>query len=582
MIMKKTLAASLLVSSFISLLSACAQRSPIGVEGSESAATQDNKAATQNTQTSMSEAEFLKKRAALIIKHSHHDTTFTALQKAIETEDHLSSKFWRWKIDQYLYGQYPEFQPIYDAYKQGRTFMDIYDMPGDRFIPPAPPASQLPSLPDGYFSGYLPMNRSAGDSHYRDGKIYVAYEGELTDPYITSYDVETHQWDGPYKAGHNTLSKNGRKADGHGNPTMQQADDGYFHITFGGHGGENEDGLNPLSLDTPHAGGRFTHVVSDKPNDISSFTPKNDVSPFASYAQSVKMPNGDMYFFTRAGTHKSPWIYYKLKNGNTTFEPPVIITWPTPRKDDPIMVDMFYIKTFKANDSDILVTMMNHLCNFKEIHTSRHDDRFNAYYMRLDTNTDTFYNVKNEQLTLPITKATGDKHTLVYDSIKAGTIVNDTLGLTLQDGKPSMSYEIRHPEPRHWQMATFENGKWITDLPMPGTTVWTLQDDNGRRIKSINNVIELTSDGKNATAAVIYQNAKKETVFAIAKSNKNTGVVGQDWQVKKDHLVLSGSGMQMKAVRDDVGKGIGVVVNVSKGKARRLYLWHDGKIRPHH
>jgi predicted heme/steroid binding protein len=424
------------------------------------------------------------------------------------------------------------------------------------------------------------MNRSPGDSHYRDGKIYIAYEGHLTDPYITSYDVETHKWQGPYKAGHNTLSKNGRKADGHGEPTMQQDDDGYFHITFGGHGGEKEDGLNPLSIDTAHAGGRFIHVVSDKPNDISSFSPKSDVSPFASYAQSVKMPNGDMYFFTRAGTHKSPWIYYKLKKGNTSFEPPVIITWPTPRKDDPILVDMFYIKTFKANDTDIIVTMMNHLCNFKEIHTSKHDDRFNAYYMRLDTTTDTFYNVKDEQLILPTTKATGQKYALVYDSEKAGTIVNDTLGLTLQDGKPAISYEIRHPEPRHWLMATFENGSWKVDQPMPGTTVWTLKDSKGKRIKKIVNLEQLTSDGKKATAAVTYRNAKKETVFAIATSSHNTGVVGQDWQVQTDHLALKGAGMEMEAVLNEKGEGIAVVVNVSKGQTRRLYLWHEGKIRP--
>lgn len=571
MITKKILVVSLVASGLVSAVQAQSS-----FENTHAA---KNKIVKGDIQVAMSEEEFIKKRAALIIKHSYHDTTFSALQKAMQTEDTLNAKFWRWKIDQYLYGQYPEFQPIYDAYKQGRTFSDIYDM-SDDLIDSAEPAPKLHPLPDGYFSGYLPKNRSPGDSHYRDGKIYIAYEGELTDPYITSYDVKTHKWDGPYKAGHNTLSKNWRKLDGHGEPTMQQDDDGYFHITFGGHGGEQEDGLNPLSIDTPHAGGRFTHVVSDKPNDISSFSPKNDVSPFASYAQSVKMSNGDMYFFTRAGTHKSPWIYYKLKKGSTTFEPPVIITWPTPRKDDPILVDMFYIKTFKANDTDIIVTMMNHLCNFKEIHTSRHDDRFNAYYMRLDTTSDTFYNVKNEQLTLPITKTTGDKYTLVYDSVKAGTIVNDTLGLTLQDGKPAMSYEIRHPEPRHWQMATFENGSWKVDQPMPGTTVWTLIDNKGKKIRNIVDLLELTSDGNNASAAVIYRNSKRETVFAIAKSNKKMGVVGQDWKVDSDHLSLKGAGMQMEAVLNEKGEGIAVVVNVSKGQTRRLYLWHDGKIRP--
>ncbi|WP_371192637.1 BNR-4 repeat-containing protein [Glaciecola sp. SC05] len=572
--MKKIFIVAVLTSSLVDIALAHAQQNFISRDGVESKEIEDR------IQISMSEDEFLKKRTALIIKHSHHDNTFAALQKAMEDEDTLSGEFWRWKIDQYLYGQYTEFQPIYDAYKQGRTFLDIYDIPNDPFIDRADPAPVLPKLPDGYFSGYLPMNRTPGESHYADGKIYVAYEGDLTDPYIASYDVETNQWEGPYKAGHNTLSKNGRKTDGHGNPTMQQDVDGYFHITFGGHGGEREDGLNPLSIDTAHAGGRFTHVVSDKPNDISSFSQKHDVSPFASYAESSKMPNGDMYFFTRAGTHKSPWVYYKLKSGSQTFDPPVIITWPTSHKNDPMKVDMFYIKIFKASDTDILVTAMNHLCNFKEIHTKRHDDRFNAYYMRLDTNNDTFYNVKGDKLTLPITKTQADKHTLVYDSVSAGTIVNDTRGLVLQDGKPAMSYELRFPEPREWKMATFAGNAWKTGQPMPGTTVWTLADSDSKPIDAIVSLEELSSDGKKATAAVIYKNSKKETVFAIAKSNKSTGVVGQNWVVESDHLALTGAGMQMKTVRNDAGDAVGVVVNVSKGKARRLYLWHDGKIRP--
>lgn len=532
---------------------------------------------------SMSEEEFFEKRAALIIKHSYHDNTFAALHKAMEAEDTLSGEFWRWKIDQYLYGQYTEFQPIYDAYKEGRAFTDIYDVSKEVLISPAEePPAKLPSLPEGYFSGNLPGVTDPGWSHYRDGKIYIAYEGELTDPYITSYDIETGDWDGPYKAGHSTLSKNGRKRDSHGKPSMEQDDEGYFHIIFGGHGGEPEDGLNPLAIDTPHAGGRFTHVVSDKPNDISSFSEKHDASPFASYAETCKMANGDIYFFTRAGTHKSPWIYYKLKSGSQTFEPPVKITWPTPRKDDPITVDMFYVKVFKASDTEILVTSMNHVCNFKETHTSKHDDRFNAYYMRMDTTDDTFYNVKGEKLTLPIIKSNADKQTLVYDSVSAGTIVNDTRGLVLEDGTPAMSYELRFPEPREWRMATYEDGAWKTDLPMPGTTVWTLANSQGKPIKTILKLEELASNGKNATAAVIYRNSKRETVFAIATSNEKTGVVGQDWKVETEHLALTGAGMQMKAVRDDAGEAVGVVVNVSKGKARRLYLWHDGQIRPRH
>lgn len=531
--------------------------------------------------SAMSEEEYLEKRAALIIKHSHQDNTFAALQKAMETEDTLSGDFWRWKIDQYLYGQYTEFQAIYDEFKEGRAFEEIYDLPKDALIDRAVQTdSKRPSLPEGYFSDNLPGVRDPGWSHYGDGKIYIAYEGHLTDPYMASYDTNTGKWDGPYKAGHSTLSKNGRKRDSHGKPAMAQDDDGYFHIIFGGHGGEHQDGLNPLSIDTPHAGGRFIHTVSDKPNDISSFSVKDDVSPFASYAQVCRMANGDIYFFTRAGTHKSPWIYYKLKSGSQTFEDPVIITWPTPHKDDPITVDMFYVKTFKASDTDIIVTSMCHVCNFKEIHTPKHDDRFNAYYMRLDTRDDTFYNVDGEKLTLPITKAIGDQKTLVYDSVKDGTIVNDTRGIVLDDGNYAMTYELRFPEPREWKLATYTDGNWTSDLPMPGTVTQTLVNAEGQPVKSIVKIDKLTTGRKSETAAVIYKNKKRETVFAIAKSSEKTGIKGQDWKVEKTHLALSGSGMQMQTVRDESGEAVGVVINISKGSAKRLYLWHDGKIRP--
>jgi hypothetical protein len=531
---------------------------------------------------SMSEEIYLKKRAALIVKHSHNDKTFDTLRKAMKSEDTLSAEFWRWKIDQYLYGQYTEFQPIYDEYTTGKSFLDMYNIPNDPFIAKEDPAkSKLQVLPEGYFSGNLPGDRAPGWSIYADGKIVIAYEGDLTDPYIASYDIAKDTWYGSYKAGHSTLSKNGRKRDSHGKPALVQDDDGYFHIIFGGHGGERDDGLNPLSIDTAHAGGRFTHVVSDKPNDISSFSVKDDVSPFGSYAEVVKMDNGDIYFFTRTGTHKSPYVYYKLAKGSQTLEPPVMMTWPTPHKANPMLVDMFYVKTFKASPTDILVTSMWHLCNFKEAHTSKHDDRFNAYYMRLDTRDDTFYNVKGEKLTLPITRAIGDQKTLVYDSVADGTIVNDTKGLKLEDGTPAMSYELRFPEPREWKMATFTDGKWTSGLPMPNTASRTLMSAEGKPIDNIIKLEQLTNDGITASAAAIYRDSKKGTVFAIAKSDNETGVIGQDWIVETDHITLSGrGGMQMKLVKDELDKAVGVVVNVSKGNSRRLYLWHDGKLRP--
>lgn len=187
-----------------------------------------------------------------------------------------------------MYGQYPEFQSIYDAYAKGKSFTEIYDL----------------------------LKKS---------------------------------WEGPFKAGSSDLSKGNRKLDSHGRPIIEMDALGHIHIIFGGHGGEREDGLNPLSIDTPHAGGRMKHVVSVRPNDPSEFVEVFDISPFASYTKSYKMGNGDIYFFTRAGTHKSPWIYYKMTSGSQRFNEPVVITWPTVQINDPIMVDTFYINPVKVS-----------------------------------------------------------------------------------------------------------------------------------------------------------------------------------------------------------------------------------------
>ena len=97
MIIKKIVVVSMVACSFVTVLPAHAQQN---INTTDVIKTQSIKG---HAKTLMSEAEFLNKRTALIIKHSHHDTTFAALQKARATEDGLSGKFWHWKIDQYLY-----------------------------------------------------------------------------------------------------------------------------------------------------------------------------------------------------------------------------------------------------------------------------------------------------------------------------------------------------------------------------------------------------------------------------------------------------------------------------------------------
>ncbi|MBD1388676.1 hypothetical protein IC617_04470 [Neiella sp. HB171785] len=563
--LNKALIPALLCSSALTLTTACS--SP------QSAVT----AATETSASALTEQAFFEQRTALIIKHSHHDGTFAALQGLVNPQDPESAEYWRWRIDQYLYGQYPEYQPIYDAYTAGKSFREIYALPEENLGPKKKLPSKLPALPAGHFSDNLQGNPHTGWHDFSNNKVYIVYQGKLTDPYIASYDLTTQQWDGPYKAAESTLSKGDRKIDSHGRPVIEQDSLGHFHIIYGGHGGEREDGLNPMSFDTPHAGGRMLHVVSEKPNDISSFKQVNDITPFASYTASHKMANGDIYLFTRAGTHKSPWVYYKMKSGNKTFEPPVEITWPTPQIGDPITVDTHYIKPEKVSDTEIAISYLWHACNFKEIHNKQNYGRLNAYYMKLDTTDDTFYNANNEKLTLPITIAASNQMTLAYDSEKHGETSFSTTPLVLENGQAAVAYQVRAPGIREWRMTSFADGKWTHSQPLPGTENRTLTDSTGKPVANMINLELVGGNSSSNQAMVLYKTSKGDAVFASAsRANANS----QDWRIVEDHLSVAKARMEMSPVRNETGDTVAVILNVRKGAAQRLYLWQDGKFQP--
>jgi len=118
----------------------------------------------------------------------------------------------------------------------------------------------------------------------------VAYQGPLEDPYVAAYDHATAEWSGPFKAGESILGKTpGAKIDNHGKPEMIIDNAGYIHLFFGGHGGLPRHGTNPLG-DTHN--GQQIHVVSRNPQDISSWEVLDNIPPFGTYDQVVKMDPG--------------------------------------------------------------------------------------------------------------------------------------------------------------------------------------------------------------------------------------------------------------------------------------------------
>ena len=156
---------------------------------------------------------------------------------------------------------------------------------------------------------------------YHNGITYVCYQGPLEDPYVASYNHTTKEWKGPCKAGASEMGKDPiRKTDNHGKPSMLIDDAGYIHITFGGHGGIKKYGENPLGN---YHYGKNKHVVSKKPLDISSWEELENIPPFGTYNQFIKMDNGDVYLFYRHGAHRSNWVYQKSTDNGRTFNAPI-------------------------------------------------------------------------------------------------------------------------------------------------------------------------------------------------------------------------------------------------------------------
>ncbi len=253
---------------------------------------------------------------------------------------------------------------------------------------------------------------------HRDGVTYMAYQGPLEDPYVASYNHDTGEWKGPFKAGVSDMGKDPdrkKKIDNHGKPTMIIDDEGYIHVFFGGHGGTPEMGENHLGN---HHYGRNIHSVSKKPFDISSWEELDTIPVFGTYNQAVKMDNGDIYLFYRHGAHRSDWVYHKSTDNARSFGPAISFL-KHKRRDDLEAVDSWYAWVGRGEGDDIIVAYDYHLCwdihagvNGRGHTTERHD----IYYMIFDTKTGEWRNVKGESLEMPVTREYAEQKTFAVST----------------------------------------------------------------------------------------------------------------------------------------------------------------------
>ncbi|TWJ06647.1 BNR-4 repeat-containing protein [Altererythrobacter ishigakiensis] len=269
---------------------------------------------------------------------------------------------------------------------------------------------------NGFGEGVAVVQHPAGE--FLNGVTYVSYQGPNEDPYVAAYNHETHEWIGPFKAGTSILGKDpAKKIDSHGKPTMIIDDAGYIHIFYGGHGGVTDlHGANPIG--DAHSG-ENRHAVSQNPYDITSWRDLNNVSPFGTYNQAIKMDNGDIYLFYRHGAHRSNWVYQKSTDDGLTFAEPVSFL-KTKRRDDGMGTDSWYASVSKGRGDEIVLGIDYHYCwdqgaprNNRGGHST---ERKNLYFVSFDTEEDRWKNVKGEELTLPITKEVADHKALAVDT----------------------------------------------------------------------------------------------------------------------------------------------------------------------
>lgn len=296
---------------------------------------------------------------------------------------------------------------------------------------------------------------------YYNGVTYISYQGPHEDPYVCSYNHTSKEWKGPFKAGISALGKtpiitDPKKIDNHGRPALLVDGDGYIHLIFGGHGGNARLGENKLGT---IGRGEMMHVVSKKPYDISEWEELKNISPHGTYSQWVKMKNGSIYLFYRHGSHRSNWVYQKSTDNARTFASPVSILKYKKAEGLALTYDSWYAWFQEGADNSIVSSFNYHQCGTANGHSSL---RLNSYYMKMNTETDSWETITGEKLIMPLTKESADEMVKIHDSkgkkTQLGTVQNDGNGI------PHLYFKNKG----HFSYAFRENDNWnVIDVKDP-------------------------------------------------------------------------------------------------------------------
>ena len=114
--------------------------------------------------------------------------------------------------------------------------------------------------------------------------VFTAHQDGQGRPIVAAYDIKAKRWSAPVRA-----SDFGLGGDTHGNPSICIDSKGHIHVFFGCHSRA------------------MKHVRSLKPYDITSWAEAPCPTRRATYPQSMRMADGSIYLFFRAGERQRVW-----------------------------------------------------------------------------------------------------------------------------------------------------------------------------------------------------------------------------------------------------------------------------------
>ncbi|NQT41156.1 MAG: BNR-4 repeat-containing protein [Planctomycetes bacterium] len=237
------------------------------------------------------------------------------------------------------------------------------------------------------------------------GTVFCAFQNSAGRPIVTAYDIDEKSWSKPVQA-----SEFGLGRDAHGNPSICVDGEGHLHVFYGCHGRA------------------MRHTRSARPYDVTAWIEQDPPTDRATYPQTMRMADGTICLFYRAGGHMEPWSSRtSTDNGKTWSEAQRVIEM---RLDPPDRLAAAYCQFFPGADGKTIHCFWNHKddnaarvtdakphpwrpLKYKGLHEAVY--RYNVYYVRRDAD-GAWRNAAGEEVELPISRARADAQCLAYDS----------------------------------------------------------------------------------------------------------------------------------------------------------------------